>query len=256
MERKKNRYIKQLAAALCIILLTLPYAADGSGAHETFRNMIYRAYVEDRMGLWENTLENMIFEYRQHPTNELLYDIVLAKYGLTGYYLGTGKEDEGAKMLESAERWLTRLENTGKHTADAKLFRAAFNAFRITLRPIRATRLGPVSSRLINDALDLEPNNPHAHLEKGNMLFYAPPIFGGSKRRSIEHYARAVELFEQNMPTSQRWLYLSTLVSLANAYQETGDTESAMRTFRKALSFEPEFKWVRDELLPELESRR
>lgn len=241
---------------LCFSLFILPFAADGSIAHETFRNMIYKAYVEDRMNLWENTLENMIFEYRQHPTHELLYDIVLAKYGLTGYYLGTGKEDEGAKMLDSAEEWLIRLEKTGNHTADAKLFRAAFNAFRITLRPIRATRLGPASNRLINDALDLEPNNPHAHLEKGNMLFYAPVVFGGSKRKSIEHYAKAVELFGKSLPSNQRWLYLSTLVSLANAYQETGDTESAIKTFRKALSFEPEFKWVRDELLPELESQR
>lgn len=83
-------------------------------------------------------------------------------------------------------------------------------------------------------------------------MYYAPPAVGGSKKEAIKSYSRAIELLETDMKKIHRWLYLNTLVGLAKSYRETGNRPMAVITLRKALEFEPEFKWVKERLLPEM----
>ncbi|MFP4690820.1 MAG: hypothetical protein ACLFMU_02805 [Bacteroidales bacterium] len=252
MERTIYQYLIMLSGL--ILLLTLPLRANKSNGRTAFQNMIYRAYVHDRMSLWENTLQTMEFEYRQQPCHGLLYDILLARYGLIGYYLGTEKEEQAEAMLDQAEDYLDILSDNRSFIAEAKLFEAAFYGFRIGLQPWRGIQLGPRSSRLIDEALDINPSYPRGHIEKGNLLYYAPGVFGGSKSKAIDHYQQAIELMEANMKNNHRWLYLSTLVSLAEAHKETGDIKKGIAILEKALSFEPDFHWVKEEKLPEYKS--
>ncbi|MFP4065851.1 MAG: hypothetical protein ACLFS0_10165 [Bacteroidales bacterium] len=252
MERTIYQYLIMLSGL--ILLLTLPLRANKSNGRTAFQNMIYRAYVHDRMSLWENTLQTMEFEYRQQPCHGLLYDILLARYGLIGYYLGTEKEEQAKAMLDQAEDYLDILSDNRSFIAEAKLFEAAFYGFRIGLQPWRGIQLGPRSSRLIDEALDINPSYPRGHIEKGNLLYYAPGVFGGSKSKAIKHYQQAIELMEANMKNNHRWLYLSTLVSLAEAHKETGDIKKGIAILEKALSFEPDFHWVKEEKLPEYKS--
>lgn len=257
MERPFYRQLSILVPALAFCLHTLSAAPDPEpkGGNRAFQDLIYRAYVEDSIPLWESTLRTMQFEYSQNPEEELLYDILLAQYGLIGYYLGNDRKKEGAALLEKAEDYVKLLEEIEGYEASAKLFRASFKAYHITLRPWRSIQLGIRSERLINEAIALDEDYPRGYLEKGNMLFFAPAIFGGSKIRSIEYYEKSVALFEKDLKNNHRWLYLSTLVSLANGYKETGDLVSAINTLEKALEYESGFRWVKDELLPEFKTK-
>lgn len=256
MERTRHKYRLIIPVILGLFTLILHTKDLHSNAYVTFQNMLYRAYVESRMSLWESTLASMEAEYKRHPDEGLLYDILLAQYGLTGYYLGIDEKRKGRDQLEKADTYLEIMEGNPSYIAEAKLFRAAFNAFRIGLRPWLGVRLGPQSERLINDAISLKKNYPRGWIEKGNLMYYAPPVFGGSKTKAIEHYKQAILLMENNMQNNHRWLYLSTLVSLAQAYENTGDQEKALKTLNKALEFEPGFAWVNEELLPKIKSKR
>ncbi len=255
MERSHHKHINFYIARMLIALLcwSLSFSVSlPASAQASFQNLVYRAYVEGRMNLWENTLETMEFEYGRNPSPELLYDILLAQYGLIGYYLGIDDNSTGRALLDQASGNVEILEQTEHFEAEAMLFKAAFNAFRISLRPWLGIRLGPQSQRLINEAIEIKPEYPRGWIEKGNLMYYAPAVFGGSKTKAIEHYSKAIELMEQDMQNNQRWLYLGTLVSLANAYKYTGQHEATIATLEIALAYEPGFIWVRDELLPEL----
>ncbi len=256
MERTIYRRLITAVLLLLLIWQTQSWAQERPCVRRTCQNLIYRSYVEDRMPLWESTLETMEFEYSLKPDDALLYDVLLAQYGLIGYYLGTDNKSKVRSTLNNAEEYLEKLENTPGYEAASRLFRASFYAYHIALRPWRSVQLGIASERLINEALELRDDYPRGYLEKANMLYFAPAIFGGSKKRSIEYYSQAVSLFEKNMQNNHRWLYLSTLVSLANAYESTGDLRAAIATLEKALEFEPGFKWAKNELLPELQAKK
>ena len=259
MERSNYKHLK--ASALCFLMVLFAWIAplgstvQASSGYAAFQNLIYRAYTEGRMSLWESTLASMEFEYSRNPKPELLYDILLAQYGLIGYHLGIDDNRTGRALLDKASENLKILEQAGRYEAEAKLFRAAFNAFRISLRPWLGVRLGPQSQRLISDAIEIKPEYPRAWIENGNLMYHAPAMFGGSKTKAIEHYSIAIELMEQDLQNNHRWLYLGTLVSLANAYEYTGQHQKAIAALEKALAYEPGFAWVRDELLPELKMK-
>jgi len=256
MERKTGSRLIPACLILLGMLLFSGTFVNEVHARQNHQDSIHEAYVHGRMHLWEQALKAMTDQYRHSPSDSLLYDILLAQYGLIGHYLEEDRDAEAEALLAEAEKYLTRLEKRPGFAVESMLFEAAFKAFRINLRPRRGISLGPQSSRLINQALDSDPSYPRAHLEKGNMLYHAPRLFGGSKKESIPHYAKAIALWEQELPKNQRWLYLSTLVSLAKAQKDTGDLDQAIATLEKALQFEAEFQWVRDELLPEFRDKR
>lgn len=239
-----------------VLSTTTALASVAQPAIEGLQNKIYDAYVSGDMVLWERTLAGMDALYARQPTNIVLYDIILAQYGLIGYYLGTEQKAKAAAHLDKAEENMKRLAQVRAYKTTSLVFESAFLAYRISLRPIRAVQLGPRSYRLIDQAMEADPNYSRVWIEKGNAAFYTPSVFGGDKPGSINHYQKAISLLEKNMPNNHRWLYLSTLVALANAYEKTGDLPNAIRTTEKALAFEPKFKWARDEMLPKYKAQR
>ncbi len=251
MERTAGRKLITLGVAL---LLTPALAWPGNDSHHpaaSFNDMIYQAYVYGKMHQWQEAVHIMKEEYREAPSDSLLYDFLLAQYGLIGYFLEEDMDEKAEAQLAEAESFLRELEHAEGYEVQHLLFEASLKAFYIQLRPRRGMRLGPQSKSLIDEALELDNSYPRGHLEKGNMLFHAPRLFGGSKKKSTEHYAKAIALWDKTLPDNHRWLYLSTLVSLAKAQKETGDLDQAIATLEKALEYEPDFRWVRDELLPE-----
>lgn len=239
---------------LSCILIYSPHhvRAQASAGHDRFRDLIYEAYVLNRMPVWESTLQAMEASYGRQPHPELLYDILLAQYGLIGYLLGTGERDRGARLLSKANDRLEELSAIPGYETTALVFESSFTAYRIALRPIRAVQLGPRVYRLLDHAADQNGDYPRVWIEKGNSAFFTPAIFGGNKENAIDYYQQAIAIFEEHTPRNHRWLYLSTLVSLANAYQHTGNTGLAVQTLEKALEYEPRFTWVKEEMLPRM----
>jgi tetratricopeptide (TPR) repeat protein len=225
--------------------------AQVSERQARLQNQIYQSFVRGNIPLWEATLTEMERNYNSNKTSSLLYDLLLARYGFVAFNMEVDKS-KARTHLDKAEDELEQLFQYPSYQSNAWSLKGAFYGFRISLRPISAVTLGPRSYSAINEAVEADRNNPVAWMEMGNTRFYTPSAFGGSKQEALEYYQKAVNLFEKNMPANQKWLYLNSLVGLAKSYQATDNKQMAINTYKKALTFEPEFKWVRDELLPEL----
>jgi tetratricopeptide (TPR) repeat protein len=242
-------------AALILLLSLFPATSNGQNLQH-YQEEIYKSYIGGDMGRWEAALQGMERLHERQPSARLLYNILLAQYGLTGYYLGTGERSRARQLIAAGESNLEQLKAHARFRSRQLALEGAFLGFRISLSPLRAVALGPRSMGAIDRALEADPFNPTAHLEKANALYYAPAIFGGSKTAAIDHYRQAIQLMEQQQQPDHRWLYLSTLVALATAYESTGEISLAIATLQKALSSEPGFKWVRDELLPQMQQQQ
>lgn len=216
------------------------------------RELIYSAFVEEKMEKWIEAMSILEKEFSKTKGTDVLYELTLARYGYIGYSLGADNRSEARKHIELAEETIDILTATPRYESSAYALQAALYAYRISMAPWRAVFWGQRSMNLIDKAIETDPGNPSAWIEHGNAMFYAPSALGGSKEEAVNSYSRAIRLMEEDMQDTHKWLYLNTLVGLAKSYRETDNRPMALITYRKALKFEPNFKWVRDNLLPEL----
>ncbi len=251
MIRYKSHFMKKTSIFLLILLALLPLTSQGQPLAR-YQDQIYQSYITGEISSWESTLWRIEKLYQQQPSAEVLYNLLLTRYGITGYYLGNGQKDKAREQINAAQQELELLERHEDYKSRRLALRGAFLGFRIALSPIRSVVLGPRSMNAVDEALQADPGNPTAHLEKGNVLYYAPGMFGGSKEKAIEHYQKALQLMEQQQNAAHRWLALSTRVALAKAYEETGDPQRAIEILQETLTIEPRFQWVKNELLPQL----
>jgi tetratricopeptide (TPR) repeat protein len=250
MENSIMNLIKTMLLIVCLWPAVI-YTQNPHDKQREFQDRIYNTFITGQIQPWERTLTEMERWYRQHPGSSMLYDLLLARYGYIAMALGEENNQGARTHLDKAEIELQELFKYTPYQSQAYALQGAFLGFRISLRPITAVRLGPRSYRAIDTALELNPNNPTAWMEKGNSRFYTPSTFGGSKQEAMESYRKAVALFEKNLTPNHRWLYLNSLVGLAKSYQYLDQHWMAVATLESAMRYEPGFKWVKEELLPE-----
>lgn len=63
--------------------------------------------------------------------------------------------------------------------------------------------------------------------DMGNMLYYAPTLFGGDKHQGIAYIERAIQNIKKRQLTYNNWHYLNLMVTRARFGKEIGENEDA-----------------------------
>ena len=235
---------------LCLLLSLLSVNA------QDYRSAIYHAYVHEEMENWKAIMEQMEQEFSQTSDPVLLYDLLEAEYGYTGWLVSVKRKKEAEELLNRVERHMALLSDLGLDNARMYSLKGAFYGFQIMLEPARAPKLGRLSMEANEKALKLDPEEPQVWLEKANMDYYRPVIFGGSKKKAVPSYEKAVELFESNSERRrENWVYLNCLAALGIAYENTRKYSEAGSVYRKILELEPSYKSVKEELYPKFQEK-
>lgn len=243
---------KTMKKMMFVLLLVLPAVIRGQG----YESRIYRAYVTGRMDRWKEVMNEIERTYLSTGNQALLFELADAEYGYIAYLLSEGRKKEARKILEKAERHVDRLLRSDPGNPVTYSLLGALYGFRISLEPLKAPFYGRKSVDANEKALELGPEEPRAWLEKANIEFYKPAIFGGSKKEAVVLYEKAVRLFESSPGrTENNWIYLNSLIALATAYEETEAVGKADRVYRKMLELEPDLLWIREEVYPDFREK-
>ena len=235
---------------LCLLLSLLAVNA------QEYKSEIYQSYMLEKMDHWRDLMTQMEQDFQNNSDPDLLYDLLEAEYGYTGWLVSVKRKKEAEEILLSAQRHMTLLTELGQDNARVYSLKGAFFGFQIMLEPARAPKLGRLSMAANEKALKLDPDEPQVWLEKANMDYYRPVIFGGSKKKAVPSYEKAVELFESSEErTRENWVYMNCLAGLGIAYENTRKFSEAGRVYRKILELEPSFKWVGEELYPKFQEK-
>jgi hypothetical protein len=117
-----------------------------------------------------------------------------------------------------------------------------------------------ISKQFLAKAEALEPANPRVLWVRGGAFLFAPPAYGGSVERAIEIYNNQVEASGPLTPNSPLpdWGEPEALMSLAYAemVKSTPDLNAATGDARAALTLQPQWHYVRDILMPQIETKR
>lgn len=112
-------------------------------------------------------------------------------------------------------------------------------------------------SRLIARAKELEPDNPRVLWISAVPSLVLPPEKGGNLDRAIEIYHRMNEVSRATSDPGSPlpdWGKPEALMSLAFAHLRKSDLAAASEEAHAALRLQPEWSYVRDVLLPQIEA--
>lgn len=233
-------------------MLSAAFQADGDCSSCT----VYKGYISGDMQAWGKGMIELQERYNREAGSCTLYALSEARYGYAGYLLGTGDKDAARPLIDAFEKDIERLAVYPEYRAETEAFRISLLGFRISLNPARAVTLGPKALKQLQIAMDAGSNCASVWVEKANSEAHMPAFAGGSKEKAAASFREAIRLFESDTRLSGcNWRYLNTMVLLGQLLEKMEDYTGARDTYQRALKREPDFKWVRDELLPAVEKK-
>ncbi|TAJ09176.1 hypothetical protein DMA11_20595 [Marinilabiliaceae bacterium JC017] len=232
-----------------LIALLLPLFGHTSA---TKKMEIYQAYISNNLEKWRMTIDQM--NLQKDKESDYLVELINYQYGYIAWCIGNNRKQEAEHYLEMAENNMAQLARANVYHSLLNAYKAAFYGFRIGLNKLKVPFLGPKSVDAVKLALEQDHDNWFAHIQYGNIQFYTPSIFGGSKTKALEHYLIAKEIMEKDLQLiANNWNYLNLLVTIGQAYDKTGQKELAKAIYDEILTIEPDFLWVKNKLIPNLD---
>jgi tetratricopeptide (TPR) repeat protein len=222
-------------------------------AQTKYQSIIYNSFISGKMENWESTIKNMA-EQKYHNTDYII-ELINYQYGYIAWCIDAKKEKEAGYFIAEMEANLTYLEQTSGESADFHAYTAALYGFKIGLNIWKAPVFGRKSMDHARTALEKDSLSIQANMEMGNIWNYMPEIFGGSKMKALYYYSKAIRIFENEYSKiHNNWNYLNLLVLAGQAAYNQGNNQEAINFYEKALKIEPQFLWVKNELLPPLKN--
>jgi len=212
---------------------------------------IYNAYLNNTMPVWKGIIDQLAGN--PDKSNDLLQELVNYQYGYIAWCIGNNHRDEAAIYLKQAENNLKLLEAQKFQVSRIYGYKSAFYGFHIAMSLFSAPFLGPKSAAAAKQAISSNPDDFFGYVQMGNVQFHAPSLMGGSKPQALKNYLKARVLMEsQGAGIGDDWNYLSLLISIAKSYEALNEINNAKLIYEEILRSVPQFKWVRDELYPQL----
>jgi tetratricopeptide (TPR) repeat protein len=161
---------------------------------------------------------------------------------------------EARLLLDAARRHLERSASL-RPIPETHALLAGVLGQSIGGNPLRAMTLGSRSNKEMDRALELGPDNPRVWLMRGMGAFHAPAVFGGGADRAERYLLKAVELYERDrpVPSASSWGRAEAYAWLGQLYAREKRGSDARRMYDLALREAPNYRWVKDVLLPALE---
>lgn len=231
-----------------LILLSI---TTGAFSESPYKKNIYNAFVNRDMCKWEKVIQTMESANSATTIDQKL-ELVNYYYGYIGWLIGKKQYKPAEKLIPKGIKLINEVLAVSPKNATAYSFKGSFIGFRIGIDSYKGIFLGSDLRNNINKAMQLDPQNVQALIDKGNILYYSPCLLGGDKKLALNYFLKGARLMEKNNETYQNWVYLNLLTLIASAYEKTDKLEDAKLTYEKIIRNEPDIKWVKDELYPQL----
>ncbi|MCF8360239.1 MAG: tetratricopeptide repeat protein [Prolixibacteraceae bacterium] len=246
---RKGESRKIVSVLLLLLFFVLSAAKSYGETVEELKKRFQDIFLYGEISDWKPIVDSLRMEtLSEEKDNVLLY----GEYGLIGYYLGYGEKRKAREELEIYKNHVERCLRKNPYDATLLAFRAAHVGFSIWINPLKALFLGGESQYYVEESLKhRKDGEPMPLFEWGNTLFFRPALFGGDKDKALELYNTVTEMYENDDPNN--WMYYHMRTWLGQVYTRMGDKDKAREIYKDILKDVPEYKWVKDELLPDLD---
>lgn len=169
--------------------------------------------------------------------------------------LGDDSKKEKKQLLKEAQKQLDTVLEREPGNAEAHALKGGVIGLRIN-GAMGGMFLGPKAKKATQRAFELDPDNPRVALQRGIGFMFTPKSFGGGLEPAEAELLRAQKLF-QGEPADKpwpNWGRVDVLAWLGQVLVKTGRNEEARKLYNEALELEPDYNWVRRDLIPALDA--
>lgn len=247
--------MKKLLFILSLAFMVSALTAQGELSPK-LKKQFYQAFVNNSIPMWEDALQQLVSVHKSAQSPATLLELAVASYGLVGVCMGNQNEEKAKLYLGQSEKYAKAALKIKEDWPEAHALLGGIYGFKIAFAPMKGMWLGPKSDKHVAKAMKMDPNSIRAWYQKASSYFHTPAMFGGNVAKSVEHYAKAVSLYEAKDCLDDNWEYLDALAWLGQAYHKNGQIPEAKAIYEKALKLEPNFGWVKFALLPALSAKQ
>ncbi|WP_143310714.1 hypothetical protein [Chitinophaga vietnamensis] len=106
-------------------------------------------------------------------------------------------------LADQAEQNLDKAETLSPKNSEITCIRSLVASARLTVDPMtRGMKYGPLAGSLLEQAKQLDPENPRVYVLQGQSLLFTPEQFGGSKSQAKTTLELALQKFAAFKPAS------------------------------------------------------
>lgn len=257
----KTGLSKALFAAILIASSSILFSQTSSGdallkKGKALTEEAYAAYNQEQFLQSRNIFEQV---YESNKANILpLYYMTFIDYKLLEMSLRQQGDSLFNKYYDGAEKNAQLILKDKNWISEGNTLLAAIYMMKIAKNSMASVSLYPKIMDLLVDAEEINPSNPRSFLIEGMMKFNTPKQYGGSFEDAAKNFRKAVSIYEKQDTTftlQPTWGYLEALSWLGRSLDQLDNNEEAKFMYKKVLSIQPEYGFVKYYLLPNLEKK-
>ena len=177
---------------------------------------------------------------------------------ITHYSLSEANKDEAKKFIDDGIAHLEQAVGLKDDFAEGYALLSSLLGNKIGLKPILGMSLGMKSGGMMSKAFELAPENPRVSLIAGQSAYHTPKMFGGGANKALHHIQKAVacfQTFKPERPIDPTWGHDEVYAYLGMIQMDQDRLEEARLSLEKALEINPNYGWVKFDLMKKLEEK-
>lgn len=167
-------------------------------------------------------------------------------------------KDRRKPLVNNAIDHLETATDLDPKMADAWALLTSCYGQKMSLQPMKFKSLSSKSEEAMKTAKKLAPKNPRVWLIDGRGDYFTPEMYGGDKERGLKKMKKAARLADQETVEDSlqpNWGHAEAYAWIGFAHMNADQTKQARKAFETALDINPEYGFVKDYLLPQLEKK-
>ncbi len=228
---------------------------SGQGFGQYTQENTFKDFATNHITKWEIPIKNLADLPDLQNNDSLLLTYCNLLYGITGFYIAEKNKTADSFLIKFFDA-IDLLKIKPNLTSYYQTYSAAAIAYDMALRPYKIPFSAGKSFSLAYAAVKTTPENPTAWVILGNAKYHAPALFGGDMTEALKFFNTATTLWEHNRKTQYNWLYINTLAWQGFINYKLKNYQTAKTIYTKVLRIAPDFFWVKNELLPDVEQKQ
>jgi tetratricopeptide (TPR) repeat protein len=203
-------------------------------------------------GMFEKILTVREEDYLSH------YYLAYADYRICILYTSQEEKKTAYDYLEEGIKYLKRSVDLNPNFSESHALLASLLGLKIGFKWYLGMTLGPKANSRFETSLQVDSLNPRLYLLLGISKYNTPKMFGGGMEKAEANLLKAIHLYQTQSTTDSllpTWGHEEAYAWLGKVYVEKKEYEKAQIQFEKAMEIKPGYRWVKYELLNDLDQK-